>query len=123
MSAFLVFGVLGLFLAHCDLPNPVIRYLSDASYWIYLVHLPLVLLIGGILSTTALPAALKWVATLTVSTPILLLTYHSCVRFTAIGSLLNGQSAGAPRSAVTELGAWQRGTLALEARASVSGLS
>jgi glucan biosynthesis protein C len=91
MSAFMAYGVLGAVLTHFSHPNPVTRYLSDASYWIYLVHYPLVVFIGGMLASTAFPPAVKFAATVAVATPILLGTYHLCVRFTAIGIVLNGR--------------------------------
>jgi glucans biosynthesis protein C len=91
MSAFMVFGLLGLFFAHCDLNNPVMRYLSEASYWIFLIHLPLLKFIRGIITTMVIPTPFKWFATLALVMPIVLLTYHFCVRFTVIGALLNGR--------------------------------
>jgi glucan biosynthesis protein C len=91
MVAFMAFGVLGVFVAHCDGPNRVMRYLSESSYWIYLMHYPLVTFIGGLLASTQSPPLVKLAATIAVATPILLLTYHFGVRFTAIGVLLNGR--------------------------------
>ena len=91
MSVCMVFGLLGLFLAYYNRPNPIIQYLSEASYWIYIVQLPLVVFIGGMLSTLALPAVLKWIATLTIAIPIFLLTYHIWIRFGMIGALINGR--------------------------------
>ena len=37
LSGLLVFGVIGIFLRHADEHSAVLRYLSDASYWVYLV--------------------------------------------------------------------------------------
>jgi glucan biosynthesis protein C len=91
MSAFMAFGMLGAVLTYCSRPNPVTRYLSDASYWIYLVHYPLIAFIGGMLASTAVAPALKFAATVAATTPILLGSYHLCVRFTAIGIVLNGR--------------------------------
>jgi glucan biosynthesis protein C len=91
MTSFLAFGLLGLFLTYCERPNWIMRYLSDASYWVYLVHLPLILIIGGLLATTALPEGPRLALTVLLALPILLLSYHLCVRFTAIGAVLNGR--------------------------------
>jgi peptidoglycan/LPS O-acetylase OafA/YrhL len=87
----MTFSVLGLALRYFSRPSALARYLADSSYWIYLVHLPLVLFIGGLLALLPLPAVVKWTATLVVATPILLLSYRYLVRFTPIGELLNGQ--------------------------------
>jgi hypothetical protein len=44
-----------------------------------------------LLASTQSPPVVKLAATIAVATPILLLTYHFGVRFTAIGVLLNGR--------------------------------
>lgn len=36
------FGLLGVTLRFFDRPNRVVRYLADSSYWIYLIHLPVI---------------------------------------------------------------------------------
>jgi len=67
------------------------RYLADASYWVYIVHLPLVM-VGQVLM---LEAPLPWwgklggvvVGVLAVS----LLSYELLVRHTFIGKALNGR--------------------------------
>jgi glucan biosynthesis protein C len=87
----LIFGIVGLFVSRLDRPRPLVRYLSDASYWMYLVHLPLTIVIPGLLAPLALPAALKFAITLTVTTAATLVSYHYLVRSTAIGALLNGR--------------------------------
>ena len=38
----LIFGTLGFFQARWPAHSPAWRYVADSSYWIYLVHLPLV---------------------------------------------------------------------------------
>jgi peptidoglycan/LPS O-acetylase OafA/YrhL len=39
----LVFLTVGIFQKLCSRPNPVVRYIADSSYWMYLIHLPLVI--------------------------------------------------------------------------------
>ena len=41
-SWLITFGFLGLALGAFNRPRPVIRYIADSSYWIYLCHLPIV---------------------------------------------------------------------------------
>jgi peptidoglycan/LPS O-acetylase OafA/YrhL len=38
----------------------VLRYLADASFWIYLVHIPFLVALQSTLSTTDLPIPLRW---------------------------------------------------------------
>ena len=83
-------GLIGLFARFCSKPSPLISWLADASYWMYLVHVPLVMAAQMIVRPWAMPAELKFLVVMALVTPVLLLTYRSGVRFTAIGSLLNG---------------------------------
>ncbi len=101
MSAFMTFGLLGLFLTYGEKPSAATRYVSDASYWTYLVHLPVVVFIGGLLVPADLPAIAKWSMTLAVTMPLVLLSYQWCVRFTAIGMLLNGRRQVRSRGTAT----------------------
>lgn len=75
----------------------VMRYLADASYWIYLVHLPLLFAIQYRLLDV--DAAWQWKAALSMlATSLLALgSYQLFVRNTFIGRLLNG--GGHPRTA------------------------
>ncbi|MBL4685006.1 MAG: acyltransferase family protein [Nannocystaceae bacterium] len=92
----LVFGLLGLFLRHFERPSAKIRYLVDASYWLYLLHLPLAIWLPGLMSEWNAPALLKVAIVLGVMAPTLLGSYHLFVRSTAIGAVLNGRRYPAP---------------------------
>lgn len=85
-----VFGFLGLALRTCDRPNRVVRYLADSSYWIYLIHFPLVGLIQADLYQVRLPAPAKFVAVLGLTLALGLASYQVLVRYTAIGRCLHG---------------------------------
>jgi fucose 4-O-acetylase-like acetyltransferase len=87
----LVFGITGLFLRYLDRPFPVVRYGVDASYWLYLIHLPFTIWIPGMLSGLAWPAWLKVSAVLAIAAPIWIASYDLCVRNTLIGRVLNGR--------------------------------
>jgi glucan biosynthesis protein C len=87
----LIFGITGLFVRHCGKPSPLGRYLADASYWMYLVHLPLTIWIPGLLASVALPGLMKFAIVLSVTVCMTLLTYYAFVRSTAVGALLNGR--------------------------------
>jgi peptidoglycan/LPS O-acetylase OafA/YrhL len=101
-------GLIGLFARLCSRPSPVVSWLADASYWMYLVHVPLVMVAQMVVRPWAMPADLKFLVVMALVTPVLLVSYRYGVRFTAIGRLLNGPrgasaGAGSPkdRAAVT----------------------
>jgi peptidoglycan/LPS O-acetylase OafA/YrhL len=96
MTWLLIFGITGLFVRYFGRELPRLRYLTDASYWMYLVHLPLVIWAVGLMAPLSLPALVKMAAVLALVTPVLLLSYHYGVRSTVIGEWLNG--ARYPRS-------------------------
>jgi glucan biosynthesis protein C len=87
----LIYGFMGLFIRYYYRPKPLGRYLSDASYWLYLVHLPFTIWIPGLMSGWAASPFAKSAITLTVTTAVGLVTYHYVVRSTAIGVLLSGK--------------------------------
>jgi peptidoglycan/LPS O-acetylase OafA/YrhL len=87
----LVFGFIGLFQRFANTGNRTWRYLADASYWIYLVHIPLVVALQLLVWELDVHGGLKYAAIMATSLPILVLSYHYLVRATTIGVLLNGQ--------------------------------
>jgi peptidoglycan/LPS O-acetylase OafA/YrhL len=83
-------GCIGWFRDCLVKENRVIRYISDASYWLYITHLPLVVWMQVAVQPFAWSAPVKLAA---ISIPVilvLLIVYHTCVRFTWIGTFLNG---------------------------------
>ena len=90
------FGFMGLFRRYLSGESPVIRYLADSAYWLYIAHHPLVALIQSLIRPWDLPPMLKWMILSTLLIGVLLLTYHYLVRGTWIGWLLNGRRI--PRS-------------------------
>jgi peptidoglycan/LPS O-acetylase OafA/YrhL len=84
------FGLMGLFRRILTRENSTIRYLSDSSYWLYVVHLPLVIAAQAIVRQWALPATVKFLLVCTVVTGISLVTYQRLVRYTWLGRMLNG---------------------------------
>lgn len=86
-----VFGLVGLSLLFFNQPRPAIRYLSDASYWIYLCHLPILGLLQTSLSQLPWPVSLKFFIVVIATLALSLFSYQSMVRYTFIGLVLNGQ--------------------------------
>lgn len=87
----LIFGIMGMFISGMNQPRALVRYFSDAAYWMYLVHLPLTIWIPGLLAPLDLPAVLKFSVVLTSTALVTIATYHYLVRSTAIGALLSGR--------------------------------
>jgi len=87
------FAVIGLALRFMSGFSLTWRYLADASYWLYLIHLPIVMALQVALSQLDWPALIKFVIILVVAIPPMLASYHVMVRFTFIGAVLNGRRA------------------------------
>lgn len=85
------YGLFGFCLENLSEERPRIRYLADASYWIYLMHLPLIVGIGALLTDLPVLAEIKLLVTIVVATAILILTYDLLVRSTWLGKWLNGR--------------------------------
>lgn len=92
MTILLVFGVIGMFQDLFPGHSPLWRYFADASYWIYLTHLPLVAFVEICIFQIPLTAAGKIIINVILSTFLLVLSYHYKVRSTFIGKILNGRT-------------------------------
>jgi glucans biosynthesis protein C len=90
------FGIIGVAMAYCAQPSAARRYLADASYWMYLVHLPVVLILQAAMRDQPWPWTLKFALNLGVTFAVLLASYQSLVRFSPIGLLLNGRRFPTP---------------------------
>jgi peptidoglycan/LPS O-acetylase OafA/YrhL len=87
------FAMIGLFQHVASSERPWLRYLSDASYWMYLAHLPLVFAAQLIVRDWPMPPAWKFLIVSTSVFIILLTTYHSLVRYSWLGALLNSRKS------------------------------
>ena len=97
-----VFALIGLARRLLRVENPVLRYLSDASYWIYIVHVPLVLLFQWLVKPLDLDPALKFALVVWATLGVGLLSYALVVRYSFIGTILNGRKRKARRAAFIE---------------------
>ena len=91
IGCFLIFGITGVFLKYFNLHSKRWRYASDASYWVYLIHLPITLLIPSLIVEWAVASGVKFSITLIATTFCSFLTYHYLVRWTFVGLFLNGR--------------------------------
>ena len=69
------------------------RWLADASYWIYLVHLPLLFAIQYRLLDLPLHWAAKFTTAVLATFALSFVSYRLVVRHTLMGRLLNGKHA------------------------------
>ena len=93
-----VCAFVGYMLAYFSAPNPRVRYLSDAAYWGYLIHLPIIVFFQLLVAPYGWHWPVKLLLILGPTFSILLLTYRFGVRHTRLGLLLNGR-VYAPRAA------------------------
>ena len=85
------FAIVGLGLRFLSGHSPVRRYLADASYWIYIAHLPLVMALQVAMSRVDWPWAVEFALVLGTAFALLLLSYDLLVRNSFIGDWLNGR--------------------------------
>jgi hypothetical protein len=98
----LIFACTGLFLKYFSRPSPLGRYMSDASYWLYIMHMPVVVGFQVALRPLAMPALAKVPLALALSLIALVASYDLFVRPTWIGALLNGRRYARRLPRVTE---------------------
>ncbi len=104
-AAFFGLGLVGMFERMLRTSRDWIRWLADSSYWIYILHLPVVTLLtfylahldrrGRLEALTGFTwsAELKFLLACLVTTALGLVTYRYLVRYTPLGTLLNGRRA------------------------------
>jgi glucan biosynthesis protein C len=71
--------------------DPRWRYLADASYWMYLAHIPVIWGLQVTMMHWRLPWTVKYPLILAITVGVLLLGYRYLVRGTWVGKLLNGR--------------------------------
>ena len=103
MAWLLIFGLTGLFLRYFNRESERARYLADASYWMYLVHFPLTIWFAVLMRPLPLHGAVKFAVLLAAVSAASLASYELAVRYTWVGTLLNGKrlrrAAAAPIAA------------------------
>lgn len=87
----LVFLTIGVFEKLIQRTNRIARYVADSSYWMYLIHLPIVVWLQVAVAELPLHWLVKLTAISVVTIAVSLLTYDLFVRATFIGQLLNGR--------------------------------
>lgn len=88
----IIFGSIGFFLRFFSNPSPLVRYFADSSYWLYLIHFPLLWQLNVLLADVPwhwLPKSLLYTF---IAFAIMMPSYHYLVRSTWLGKLLNGRT-------------------------------
>jgi len=86
----LIFGCIGLAIRYFSADNKRLRYLADASYWMYLVHLPVVVWLQVALVPWQAPGFVKFAVVTAATTAITLWSYQLLVRHSFVATVLNG---------------------------------
>lgn len=87
------FALIGLFTRYLTNQNRFLRYLSESSYWVYLMHMFGTIGFGVLLYDMPLPAMAKLGINIAATTLACVASYHFLVRNTFVGVLLNGRRA------------------------------
>jgi peptidoglycan/LPS O-acetylase OafA/YrhL len=87
----MVLGFLGAAIRWCGRPNETIRYNHEASFWVYLAHLPVVCIVQLMLLEWQLQPWIKLSIAAASGFLISLISYELCVRYSFLGSVINGR--------------------------------
>jgi peptidoglycan/LPS O-acetylase OafA/YrhL len=85
------FAFVGLALRFMSGESRARRYVADSSYWLYLVHLPVVAALQVAVGHQPWHWSVKFPLILAGAFALLFLSYHHLVRYTFIGAVLNGR--------------------------------
>lgn len=87
------FAVIGVALRFLSGFSRARRYIADSSYWLYLIHLPIVMALQVAVSRLNWPWPAKFAAILLIAFPLMFASYRLLVRDSFIGAVLNGRRA------------------------------
>jgi glucans biosynthesis protein C len=76
---------------HLSKRSAFLAFLADASYWTYLVHLPIVFFLQTLLVPLPIAAPIKCMMVLVITLAACMATYMVLVRYTPVGWLLHGK--------------------------------
>jgi hypothetical protein len=84
------FALIGLFIRYLPNQNRFLRYVSESSYWVYLVHMLGTIGFGVLLYHAPFGVAGKMAINILATTLVCIVSYQVLVRYTPISTLLNG---------------------------------
>ena len=82
---------IAVFIQLFNKPSKILKYISDSSYWIYIVHTIFLSFIPSLFYHIEINVFLKFFINAFIVTLLCFLSYHYLVRKTFIGKLLNGK--------------------------------
>ncbi|MEO8115744.1 MAG: acyltransferase family protein [Phenylobacterium sp.] len=85
------FALIGLALRFLSGESPARRYVADASYWLYLIHLPIIMALQVVVAPLPWPWWVKYPLILAVAFPLMFASYQLMVRRSFVGAILNGR--------------------------------
>jgi hypothetical protein len=85
-----ILGGLGVCLEFIKGKGPVMRFLAEASFWVYLIHLPIVMLMQVLLLPIPWPGPVKFLVTSAVGATLSVLSYEYVTRYSLVGEIVNG---------------------------------
>ena len=92
-----VFGGLGVLVRGEGGKGPIMRFLAESSFWVYLIHVPIVAFLQLALLPTHWPAPAKFAVVAVVALALSFASYGPFVRYSLIGSVINGSRKRAPK--------------------------
>jgi peptidoglycan/LPS O-acetylase OafA/YrhL len=87
----LIYAFAGWTLRLFDRESPWVLYVSQSAYWVYLIHLPLVIAAAWLVLPYDFPAVVKFAIVATAATVGCFASYHYLVRSTWLGRFLHGK--------------------------------
>jgi peptidoglycan/LPS O-acetylase OafA/YrhL len=92
-----VFGALGVFMRLFQGRGTVMRYLAESSFWVYIIHVPVIALAQVLLLPLPWPPVVKFVLVAMVAIVLSLLSYEYIVRRSLVGEIINGSRKRSPK--------------------------
>ena len=86
----LIYMFMGIFLRYLDFKSPWILYISNSSYWVYLLHMPVICCCAWLLLPYDLPAIVKFLIAVSITTVVCFVSYHYLVQNSWLSLRLNG---------------------------------
>ncbi len=83
----LFFSVIGLFVKRMNFQNTTMRYISESSYWLYFIHVPIIIFIQILIAPMVLPIFIKFGLTVVISLLLMLTSYQCLVRHTSLNTI------------------------------------
>jgi len=88
---FWMFGLIGAAVRFLSNPSARWRYLADASFFMYILHLPIVYALQAWMIRWPIHWSIKYALIIVMTMGVLLAGYHYLVRSTFVGVFLNGR--------------------------------